>query len=269
MTRSRVKSLSVVPAYRSDLGLCRYVVSIVARVSDDRWPVPPGGLVEHGAEPIDITPGRPETPTPYPRRRLHIALLVSAAVGAVVTGAAGYAVLAEPAAVSAVPAPTLSVSVPPPADLGLPPARAAEPVTAAPPREAKKDQKGQKEKRDKKVKAADARLAAHLTGSGRLGEDGRPGWLGTVTITNPGPRPARQWRVTMTVPGGAPVYAGPDVVVDQRGERVTVRAGAAAPAGGRLYLWVAVAGRVPGGPVDCLVDGHPCTGSGRVPRGEG
>lgn len=64
---------------------------------------------------IDITPGLP-VPPPDPRaarRRLHLGLIVAAAAGSVLTGAAGYAVLAGPPHRPAVVLPAVSAPVPP------------------------------------------------------------------------------------------------------------------------------------------------------------
>lgn len=79
---------------------------------------------------IDITPGLP-VPPPDPRaarRRLRLGLIVAAGVASVLTGAAGYAVLAGPPHRPAVVLPAVPGPIQPPAADRLPGVLGADPV---------------------------------------------------------------------------------------------------------------------------------------------
>ena len=83
---------------------------------------------------IDITPGL-SGPPPDPRaarRRRGLALIVAAGVASVLTGAAGYAVLAGPPQRPAVVLPAVTAPVPPPPGGPLPGVPGADPVKRRP-----------------------------------------------------------------------------------------------------------------------------------------
>jgi hypothetical protein len=104
-------------------------------------------------------------------------------------------------------------------------------------------------------------LRATFTRTADVGPLGLTGYVGTVSIENPGGADVTGWRVRLTVPGGNEVRDVERADVTQYGEDVTFtpKAGVrTVPAGGSVSFSFTVHGVLAAEPADCSIDGRPC-----------
>lgn len=260
----------------------------VGQAVPDRRRVP-----RHGGEgfiDLGVTRGVPVTHRGR-RRSRRVMAAWAAALGAVLGGGVGYAVLRDPEPPAPiVSAPGLEETVEPgllfgqddlgePAEPGLSPVAtiptsatvpaptpsqprittAPTTVPAAPPTT---EPVAVAPPSTKPTPSATPVVTPVLGATLRAEVDDQAGYRATVTISNPGPTRAADWTVRLTVPGGneVTIWAG-NVVAAQNGAAVTFTPApdaAPVPAGGSVDFTFGVVGVLESLPNGCTIDGRPC-----------
>jgi hypothetical protein len=249
---------------------------------------------------IDLSAPRPLPATHRGRRRHTRTVVAVAALGAVLAGATGYVLLrglglspttrtdASVPIVTATPADP-SVAADAPADtFSIPPSASERQSTSASPHPSATTTKAASAtgtpvqgtnpslvapvapptatvsplSTHPAPTATASKPAAPLTASLRSGQS-NGGYLGTVTVTNPGDAAVSDWTVRVDAPGASQVtVVGSGVSLTRSGdELVFTPASGAAPiaAGGSLTYAFAIAGSLSVLPSGCEINGSPCS----------